>query len=178
MSPVFVCLLLLPGFASRLLALLVFLVAALTDWIDGRIARAYRARSRLGQFLDPLADKILTLSALLCLPFVYPGRFPWWAVALLVGRDLWMTALRLWGEHRSQPIRTSELARWKTALQMLFLGYVLTWLALYEHPAWRETARFWLQHELTSWGLAALVGLSLWTALDYSWAWFREATAR
>jgi CDP-diacylglycerol--glycerol-3-phosphate 3-phosphatidyltransferase len=173
LSPVFVGLLLLPGFRTRLLALVLFVVAALTDWFDGQIARAYRARTRLGQFLDPLADKVLTISAFLCLPLLYPSHFPWPAIALIILRDIWITGLRIWAERQHRPIPTSELARWKTALQMLFLVYALLWLTLYAHPDWQPTARFWLEHAFTSAWLWTLVGLSVWTAVDYSRMWFR-----
>ena len=116
-----------------------FILAAITDWLDGRLAREFGVSSRLGQFLDPLADKVLVLGAFFLIPFLDPiGRglaapagawLPWLAIGAIAARDVAVTALRSVRERRGQPLTTSTAAKWKTAWQLTFLITAFVFLA-------------------------------------------------
>lgn len=101
----------------------VFLIAALTDWYDGWLARKFNYITEWGKFWDPLADKILTSTAFL--GFVFVGLLQLWMVVLIVLRDLIITLLRIYAESRGYNFVTSYYAKWKTVLQMVFLYYLL-----------------------------------------------------
>jgi len=101
----------------------VFLVAALTDWYDGWLARKFNYITDWGKFWDPLADKILTSTAFL--GFVLVGLVELWMVVLIIFRDLIVTLLRVYAESRGYNFVTSYYAKWKTVLQMVFLYYLL-----------------------------------------------------
>ncbi len=101
----------------------VFLIAALTDWYDGWLARKFNYITDWGKFWDPLADKILTSAAFLGLVFV--GLVELWMVILIVFRDIIVTLLRIYAESRGYNFVTSYYAKWKTVLQMIFLYYLL-----------------------------------------------------
>ena len=112
----------------RLAAILVFLVAAVSDGLDGYIARRYNQRSRLGTILDPIADKGLLLAALVTLTFSDWGyRFPLWFPVLLITRDVVIVAGSfglhyLNGDVHVRPRWTGKIA---TVLQMIALGWVM-----------------------------------------------------
>ncbi|MBK7629691.1 MAG: CDP-diacylglycerol--glycerol-3-phosphate 3-phosphatidyltransferase [Ignavibacteriales bacterium] len=101
----------------------VFLIAALTDWYDGWLARKFNYITDWGKFWDPLADKILTSTAFL--GFVLVGLLQLWMVVLIILRDLIVTLLRIYAESRGYNFVTSYYAKWKTVLQMVFLYYLL-----------------------------------------------------
>ena len=108
-----------------------FIVAAITDYLDGRLARDYGVTSRLGQFMDPLADKILVLGGFALVPFLEPigqglaapagAWLPWTAIGAIAARDAAVTALRASYERRGVSLQTSNAAKWKTAWQLTFL---------------------------------------------------------
>lgn len=115
----------------------IFLLAAISDWYDGWYARRYNASTPLGRFMDPLADKVLVGTALIA--FAINDILPIWMVAVVVGRDLLLTVIRVGADRLSRPIRTSRLAQWKTALQLVFLFYlVAAWT--FRHIAWLDTS--------------------------------------
>jgi CDP-diacylglycerol---glycerol-3-phosphate 3-phosphatidyltransferase len=101
----------------------IFIIAALTDWYDGWLARKFNYITEWGKFWDPLADKILTSTAFIS--FVIVGMLEWWMVSLIVLRDIIITLLRLYAENRGRNFITSYYAKWKTLLQMIFLYYLL-----------------------------------------------------
>lgn len=105
------------------ISLAIFLVAALTDWYDGWLARKFNYITDWGKFWDPLADKILTSTAFV--GFVLVGLLPFWMVILIIIRDLLITLLRIYAESRGYNFVTSYYAKWKTVLQMIFLYYLL-----------------------------------------------------
>lgn len=105
------------------ISLIIFFVAALTDWYDGWLARKFNYITDWGKFWDPLADKILTSTAFL--GFVFVGFLELWMVGLIIFRDLIVTLLRVYAENRGYNFVTSYYAKWKTVLQMVFLYYLL-----------------------------------------------------
>ncbi|SHK11654.1 CDP-diacylglycerol--glycerol-3-phosphate 3-phosphatidyltransferase [Rhodothermus profundi] len=134
LTPVLLVLLLSGTFTGQLAALGLFVAAAISDYLDGKLARSFRARSRLGQFLDPFADKVLVLGTFVCLAILLPHQIPWWAVGIIAGRDLLVTALRTWAEARGQSLRTLPLAKTKTTVQLVFLIGMLLLLVLRQMP--------------------------------------------
>jgi CDP-diacylglycerol--glycerol-3-phosphate 3-phosphatidyltransferase len=126
LTPVFVWLFIHEAPDLKLYAAVVFLIASITDWYDGYIARRFKMISRLGQFLDPLADKILVSSALLV--FAYLNYIYWWMVIIIVARDAIITFLRSFALSIGRPIITSNLAKWKTFTQMTFIFIILLYV--------------------------------------------------
>jgi len=123
LTPIFIILFLSERTILRQISLFVFLIAALTDWYDGWIARRMGKVTRWGIFLDPLADKILTSSAFFV--FAADGFAQWWMVWAIVVRDISITLLRSLSELRGQTVHTNYTAKVKTALQMVFIYTVL-----------------------------------------------------
>lgn len=120
---VFVFLYTRPDLFWQTLSIAVFAIAAVTDFFDGYIARHYEAESKSGIFLDPLADKVLTFSGFVCLPFISAHIFPWWGVLLIILRDTTITLLRIFAETQNTEVKTSYSAKVKTAVQMIFLYF-------------------------------------------------------
>ncbi len=123
LTPVFLYLFLSKDPLLIQISLAVFLIAALTDWYDGWLARKFNYITDWGKFWDPLADKILTSTAFL--GFVFVGLVELWMVILIIFRDLIVTLLRIYAESRGYTFVTSYYAKWKTVLQMVFLYYLL-----------------------------------------------------
>jgi CDP-diacylglycerol--glycerol-3-phosphate 3-phosphatidyltransferase len=123
LTPVFVFLLLDDSILSKQISLAVYIVAALTDWYDGWIARKWGYSSRWGKFFDPLADKILSLSALFS--FVALGLIKSWMVWIILVRDIVITSLRTYAELKDQPIVTSKTAQAKTFGEFIVIYYIL-----------------------------------------------------
>ena len=142
LTPVFLVLILVDTFLGQVLALSVFVIAAVSDYLDGMIARRYGADSALGRYLDPLADKILVLSAFCVLPFLLPGVVPWWAVIVIAVRDIAVTVLRAVAISRGKPLRTLPLAKTKTAAQLTFLIVVMLLLVFVKLPGQELINRF------------------------------------
>lgn len=109
----------------RALSILVYTVAAVTDYVDGWLARTLRANSKIGVFLDPLADKLLTFSGFFALSWLRPDIFPWFFLILIMLRDFSMTGLRVYAGRRNYDLETSTSAKWKTAVQMIFIYLAL-----------------------------------------------------
>lgn len=123
LAPVFVTLLLSESSLNKQVSLIVFIIAALTDWYDGWVARKWGYTSRWGKFLDPLADKILSSVALFV--YVYLGLVDAWMVWIVVVRDFLITGLRSYAEYRNRPIVTSKSAQAKTFGQFVVIYYIL-----------------------------------------------------
>jgi CDP-diacylglycerol--glycerol-3-phosphate 3-phosphatidyltransferase len=121
--PVFVLLLLADGTGGRIAAFVVFLVASVTDVLDGRIARRRGLITDFGKIADPIADKALTGAALVTLSA--QGELAWWVTAVILARELGVTALRFW-VIRHGVIAASRGGKLKTMLQVLAIAlYVL-----------------------------------------------------
>ncbi len=125
LTPLVLWLLMSGSLTGQIWALVLFVVAATSDYLDGMLARTLGAGSRLGQFLDPLADKILVIGTFSVLAIRIPEVVPWWAVVVILLRDLAVTAMRSWAESRGRSLRTSGAARAKTAAQLTFLILML-----------------------------------------------------
>ena len=113
--PLVVVFLISTEWIHSLLAAVLFGAAALTDWLDGLIARRRRQETTLGKLLDPVADKLLVAAALISL--VQVGRVGAWIVVLIIGREFAVTGLRGIAAAQGLVISASDLAKYKTAFQ-------------------------------------------------------------
>ena len=116
LAPIIVVLLISPLRVSAFVTVAVFLIAAGSDWLDGRIARRYNQITALGTLLDPIADKILVMGALISL--VSLQKVPAWIVVALVARDIAVSGIRQMGAVKGDVIPPSRLAKCKTAMEM------------------------------------------------------------
>lgn len=123
LTPVFALFILSESDLYKQLSLVVFIIAALTDWYDGWIARKFGHISRWGKFLDPLADKVLTSAAFLV--YAYLGLIDAWMAWIVIVRDFLITGLRSYAEFKDQPIVTSKTAQAKTFGQFVVIYYIL-----------------------------------------------------
>lgn len=128
--PVFMFLLLLDSPYMKLLGVIVFVIASLTDIYDGYHARKYGLTSRLGAFLDPLADKFLITAAFLI--YVWEGYLALWMVLLVALRDVVVTGLRIYAEWKDKPVVTSREAKYKTLTQNVFAYIIMLFILLKE----------------------------------------------
>lgn len=125
MVPVFMWLFLQDGTAMRLWAAAVFVVAALTDKLDGHLARTRGLITNLGKILDPIADKALVIAALVVLSV--DGLVPWWVTVVIIVRELGITVMRFFMIRR-QVMAASRGGKLKATLQMVFIvGMLVPW---------------------------------------------------
>jgi CDP-diacylglycerol--glycerol-3-phosphate 3-phosphatidyltransferase len=123
LSPVFLYLFASPDKSIRFIAFVIYIIAALTDWYDGVLARKYGFITRWGQFLDPLADKVLTSFAFFA--FLRIGFVELWMFIIIVIRDIGITLLRSYAELKDKPVVTAFSAKVKTLVQMTVIFYTL-----------------------------------------------------
>jgi CDP-diacylglycerol--glycerol-3-phosphate 3-phosphatidyltransferase len=133
-TPLLVYMLFQNTLTGSLWALLLFLFGAISDYFDGRLARKYGVGTSFGQYLDPLADKVLVLGTFVALIFVSPEQVPVWAIAIIAVRDFAVTGLRSWAKHKGRVLRTSNAAKFKTTVQLTWLIMMLTFLAAAKIP--------------------------------------------
>ncbi len=146
----------------------VFIVAALTDWFDGYLARKWDQTSAFGAFLDPVADKLMVAGALLLL--VQLGRTNAIIAFVIIGREIAITALREWMAHigASKSVAVSSLGKIKTAAQMIAIP-----MLLYAYPLFGVIDTLFIGQRLIE--VAAL--LTLWSMLYYlrrAWPLIKE----
>lgn len=115
--PVFLIVLYLDFPYSQYVALAIFVVASITDFVDGYIARHYNQVTDFGKFMDPLADKLLVMAALVW--FVAAGRFPAWALLVIIAREFAVTAMRLVAVEGGRVIAAAWSGKIKTASTMV-----------------------------------------------------------
>ncbi len=100
----------------RIISLVIFIVASLTDLLDGKIARKYNLVTNFGKFMDPLADKLLVCSALICL--IELNQLPAWMVIVIISRDFIISGFRLVASDNGVVIAASYWGKFKTTFQM------------------------------------------------------------
>lgn len=107
------------GAASKWIALAIFIIASLTDLLDGKIARNYNLVTNFGKFMDPLADKLLVCAALICL--VDMGRLASWMVIVIISREFIISGFRLIASDNGVVIAASYWGKFKTTFQMVMI---------------------------------------------------------
>lgn len=153
----------------RTFSIAVFAIAAVTDFFDGYIARHYGAQSASGEFLDPLADKVLTFSGFICLPFLDANQFTWWGVVLIIARDTFTTILRIWADRRQFHVKTLYSAKVKTFVQMIFLYIaILTGVFAEADIDFAEYARNFLSSGILGGIFTAVVIFTVYTGIEYA----------
>ena len=128
LTPIFIICLFSDFFGAQLWALVIFIVASITDAYDGYLARKNNMVTDTGRFLDPLADKILVSSAFIS--FSIMGLIDIWMVALIIFRDLFVMGLRLLMSRRGFIMITSKISKSKTAVQIGIIIFTLLFLTL------------------------------------------------
>ena len=147
-------------FTNDLLALGIFLVAAVTDLLDGYLARRWGQVTTIGTLLDPIADKLLVSAALISL--VQIRAIPAWMVVLIIGREFAVSGLRSIAAAEGYTIAASDLGKTKTISQVLAISAVLLSL---RHPSFLVPA---------GWLMWAVVIFSLLSAFDYFWKFWHR----
>ncbi len=165
---VVLCLFLIPGSNARWWALAVYIVACITDWLDGYLARVWHQQTPLGRILDPIADKLLVGTTLLMLAHdnTIDGAHVA-AAAIILCREILVSGLREFLAELNVRVHVTQLAKWKTTMQMIALGILLAGPAgdkLVPGVTWTGLVMLWM---------AAL--LTLWTGYDYLKAAVRTA---
>ncbi len=166
-APIFLVFALSENPTGITIALILFAFAAISDWGDGYLARKYGEVTEQGEFLDPLADKVLTTSAFVT--FYMLDVVPLWMVIVIVLRDFGTTVMRSIADERGHHITTSFHAKIKTFLQMTFIvyGLILLWMSYHLGPDGRSWA-FDLLYSDWTYGLMLLItAITVWTALEY-----------
>jgi len=151
---------------GRTAALILFLLAGITDFVDGEVARRYSRVTNFGKLMDPLVDKIMTISAFICL--VSLGSVPAWAVIVIVSREFLITGLRLIAAMRGKVLPAERLGKWKTALQICTILYCLILVAVIDQYAGLLNPP--ALASLNAVGLTLIfltVGLTLWSGISY-----------
>jgi CDP-diacylglycerol--glycerol-3-phosphate 3-phosphatidyltransferase len=126
LTPVIVVLFYTDDLNNYLIATFLFFLASATDWYDGYYARKYNLISKWGQFLDPLADKVLVITMLIV--FWFKGYVFGWIVWSIIIRDSLITIFRALAIRLEMPIKTSALAKFKTFLQLTAIFWLLIYL--------------------------------------------------
>ena len=133
------------GLIADCIAFVIFLVASLTDLIDGKIARKYNLVTNFGKFMDPLADKLLVCSALIAL--VEMNRIPAWIVILIIGREFIISGFRLIASDNQVVIAASYWGKFKTTFQMIMVCMMIL-----------DVGKFWFVFQI-------LTDIIMWIAL-------------
>lgn len=162
------CLLFIEGDTGRWAAFWLFVVAAITDWLDGYLARRLAQQSTLGRMLDPIADKLIVGAALIMLVHdrTIDGLSIWAAIVILC-REILVSGLREFLAELNVKVHVTALAKWKTAVQMVALAFLIA------GPAGDQILPGTSTAGITLLWLAAV--LTLWTGYDYLKAGIRHA---
>ena len=136
---------------DKWIALAIFIIASLTDMLDGKIARKYNLVTNFGKFMDPLADKLLVCSALICL--IELGQIPAWMVIIIISREFIISGFRLVASDNGVVIAASYWGKFKTTFQMIMICLLIAGL---------DSLR--LLTEIVTWAAVILTIVSL---IDY-----------
>jgi cardiolipin synthase (CMP-forming) len=152
---------------ARWIALAIYVIAAITDFFDGYLARKWQQQSSLGRMLDPIADKVLVAVVLLVLsasPILYGGHL--WAAIIILSREVLVSGLREYLGELQVSVPVTKIAKWKTTVQLVAIGFLIA------GPAGDTIIPY-----LTEVGLGLLwvaAGLTLYTGYDYFRAGIRH----
>jgi len=148
------------GNTARWTALGIFILAAVTDWLDGYLARRWQQQSVLGRMLDPIADKVLVSVVLLVLAgdgILFGGHV--WAAIIILSREVLVSGLREFLSELRVSVPVTKIAKWKTTVQLLAIGFLIAGPAgdkIFPHVTTIGIAGLWVA-----------AGLTLYTGYDY-----------
>lgn len=169
LTPVFLFLFLSENSFLKQISLIVFFIAAATDWLDGWLARKTNSTSEFGATYDPLADKVLTLSAFIA--FVFINVLSWWMVAIVVARDIIITYIRYKADVKNLTFTTSFSAKVKTFAQMTFIYYLLivyTFSTIeYFYKGSKELFALLIDSDLIYYTMLSVTIITVYTAVEY-----------
>ncbi len=134
--PVLVLLYFLPYESATVWATVIFVVAAITDWLDGYLARKWDQTSPFGAFIDPVADKLIVVVALVLIVFKSPVWYILIPVVLIISRELTVSALREWMAElgKRNVVKVSQMGKWKTTFQMIAISCLIFYKPLFGLP--------------------------------------------
>ncbi len=153
--------------AKEYLALLIFLLAALTDALDGYWARKYKKVTTVGTLLDPIADKLLVSAALISLVDLQEADA--WAVCIIIGREFAVSGLRSIAATHGIVIPASKLGKWKMATQIVGISLMILGARLDDIGLWRKTGRA---------ALYVMMAVTLVSGFDYFRRYLKELLQR
>ena len=158
------------GLSFVVAATLLFILACLTDFADGYIAKKYHLVSDFGKLMDPIADKFLILAAFLA--FVRMQVVENWMVILILGREIIVTSLRIFALTKTKVLAAERAGKHKTVSQMVaifaILGFIIFKESLYSRSQWSESIEIWWKCGIDMLMLIT-VGLTLISGLSYIW---------
>ncbi len=167
-APIFFFTIISDNGSTVVLGVSLFILGAISDYLDGLLARKYQAVSSVGKSLDPLADKVLTGFALLA--FYFLTIIPLWMVLIVLFRDIFTTAIRMLDGSVNLNFKTSEPARIKTFLQMFFISGILFIMFLYHANLLEISATDYEDFLKSDWIdiiMLLIVILTVYTLIDY-----------
>ncbi|MBM4178836.1 MAG: CDP-diacylglycerol--glycerol-3-phosphate 3-phosphatidyltransferase [Ignavibacteria bacterium] len=168
MAPIFLIFMLSGTPAGNTTALIIFVLAALSDWLDGFLARKYGEVTDHGVFLDPLADKVLTTSAFVA--FYMLNLMHMWMLAIIVVRDFGTTAMRSIADDKGMTMQTSYIAKVKTFLQMVVIIVAILCVVLSSSVPNTDLgayAMFFMSYGGVTAGLYIVTLLSVYSLIQY-----------
>ena len=154
---------------ARTSALIIFLIAGITDFVDGEVARRYGIITNFGKLMDPLVDKIMMAAAFISL--VPLKAVPAWAATTVVARDFLITGLRLMATTKGQILPAERLGKQKTSWQIITVIFFLALLATNELRYADENSGWWFRawHEAGPVLVWITVALTIYSGLGFAW---------
>jgi CDP-diacylglycerol---glycerol-3-phosphate 3-phosphatidyltransferase len=167
---VFMVFLSFQGLWPKIISLLVFICAAISDYLDGRIARKRNMSTDFGKLMDPIADKILVLAAFAA--FVQMQLIKDWMFMIIVSREILITSLRLFALNKGKVLSSGKIGKHKTFSQMVIIFLILGFIVFKEvmlnvstwNPAWEKFFRQGI--DVFMW---FIVGLTIYSGFSYLW---------
>ena len=155
LAPVIALLPFIEGYWPKVIAFVIFVAAAVSDVVDGYVARRSKQVTDLGKLLDPIADKLLLLATLIPIYWItrYPmrqyaipwwGHLPVWVAVLLLGREVFMTVFRAFARRRGVIIASGRAGKFRTIVQESFIGATILWFAWKDLATAHGWRRGWL----------------------------------
>ncbi|AFJ02240.1 CDP-diacylglycerol--glycerol-3-phosphate 3-phosphatidyltransferase [Methylophaga frappieri] len=167
--PVLMVLYFVPHPAAPLAATGVFIFAAITDWLDGYLARRWQQTSAFGAFIDPVADKLIVVVTLLLILFKTPTWFILLPVIVIVFREIMISALREWMAELGarSTVQVSAMGKWKTTFQMIAIGCLIFYKPLFGLPVFEiGVGLLYLAAILTLWSMIRYLKAALPVLVD------------
>lgn len=185
LTPVIALLPFIEGYWPKLVCFVIYIFAAVTDVVDGYLARSRNLVTDLGKLLDPLADKLLLFATLIPIYWISRtrhdlydipvwGSIPLWVCVLLIGREVAMTGFRWWAKRRGVVIAAGPGGKLKTTFQAIFIGATILWFTFRDARkpmGWEQNpvAEYWNEFHggFVAVTLLIATGLTVWSFVHY-----------